>query len=86
MARVVDISYAQASQNIDNHRDVSVRWGSVIIDVENEENFSLVQAFSYASEFGHLEVVRILLVKGANVNLADNNGTTPFGDGKDAAD
>ncbi|MEE8207381.1 MAG: Slp family lipoprotein, partial [Nitrosomonadaceae bacterium] len=26
-ARVVDIPYTQASQNIDSHKDVPVRWG-----------------------------------------------------------
>jgi len=46
-ARVVDISYAQASQNIDSYKDAPVRWGGVIIDVENEENISLVQALFY---------------------------------------
>lgn len=46
-ARVVDISYAQASQNIDSYKDAPVRWGGVIIDVENEENFSFVQALFY---------------------------------------
>ena len=46
-ARVVDIPYALASQNIDRNKDVPVRWGGVIIDVENEENFSLVQVLFY---------------------------------------
>ena len=46
-AHVVDIPYALASQNIDRNKDVPVRWGGVIIDVENEENFSLVQVLFY---------------------------------------
>ena len=46
-APVVDIPYTEASQNIDSHKDVLVRWGGVIIDVENKENFSLVQALFY---------------------------------------
>ena len=46
-ANVKDITYNQASQNIDSHKDVLVRWGGIIIDVENEENFSLVQALFY---------------------------------------
>jgi outer membrane lipoprotein len=50
-ARVVDISYAQANQNIDSHKNVSVRWGGVIIDVENEEEFSLVQALFYPLDY-----------------------------------
>lgn len=49
--RVVDITYTQASQNLDGHKDVSVRWGGVIIDVENEENFSLVQALFYPLDY-----------------------------------
>ena len=46
-ARVVDVTYVQVSENIDSHKDVPVRWGGIIIDVENEENFSLVQALFY---------------------------------------
>ncbi len=46
-AHVVDIPYTQASQNMDSHNNAPVRWGGVIIDVENEENFSLVQALFY---------------------------------------
>lgn len=46
-AHVVDVSYAQVSQNINSHIDVPVRWGGLIIDVENEENFSLVQVLFY---------------------------------------
>jgi outer membrane lipoprotein len=44
---VVDITYSQASQNIDRHRNVPVRWGGIIIDVENEEDFSLIQVLFY---------------------------------------
>ena len=44
---VVDITYSQASQNINSHRNVPVRWGGIIIDVENEEDFSLIQVLSY---------------------------------------
>jgi len=46
-AHVVDISYTQVSQNVDSHKDVPVRWDGVIIDVENEESFSLVQVLFY---------------------------------------
>ena len=44
---VVDLTYSQVSQNIDSHKDTPVRWGGVIIDVENEENFSFVQILYY---------------------------------------
>jgi outer membrane lipoprotein len=50
-ANVADVTYTQASQNIDGHKDVLVRWGGIIIDVENEENFSLVQALFYPLSF-----------------------------------
>ncbi len=46
-AHVVDVTNVQVSQNIDSHKDVPVRWGGVIIDVENEKNFSLVQVLFY---------------------------------------
>ena len=46
-ANVTDVTYTQASQNIDGYKDISVRWGGIIIDVENEENFSLIQALFY---------------------------------------
>jgi len=59
-ARVVDISYAVASQNIDSYKDVPVRWGGIIIDVENEENFSLVQALFYPlNYFGRPKLNRL---------------------------
>jgi outer membrane lipoprotein len=44
---VEDITYSQASQNIDSYRNVPVRWGGIIIDVENEKDFSLVQVLFY---------------------------------------
>lgn len=40
---VVNISYSQASQNINSYKDASVRWGGIIIEVENEPDSSLVQ-------------------------------------------
>jgi outer membrane lipoprotein len=42
-----DISYSQATQNIAQFKDAPVRWGGVVIDVENEQNFSLVQVLYY---------------------------------------
>jgi outer membrane lipoprotein len=42
-----DISYAQAIQNIAKYTNAPVRWGGIIIDVENEQNFSLVQVLYY---------------------------------------
>lgn len=42
-----DISYTQAVQDIAHYKDAPVRWGGIIIDVENEQNFSLVQVLYY---------------------------------------
>ncbi|MDO9048166.1 MAG: Slp family lipoprotein [Methylobacter sp.] len=42
-----DISYTQAIQNIANYKNAPVRWGGTIVDVENEQNFSLVQVLYY---------------------------------------
>lgn len=42
-----DISYTQAIQNVAKYRNAPVRWGGIIVDVENEQNFSLVQILYY---------------------------------------
>ena len=42
-----DISYSEATRNIANYKDAPVRWGGAVIDVENEQNFSLVQVLYY---------------------------------------
>ncbi|MDE2366041.1 MAG: Slp family lipoprotein [Betaproteobacteria bacterium] len=44
---VKDVSYSEASQNPNSYKNTAVRWGGVIIDVDNEENFTLVQVLSY---------------------------------------
>jgi outer membrane lipoprotein len=46
-APLFDISYSQASQDISHYKDAPVRWGGIVIDVENEQNFSLVQVLYY---------------------------------------
>jgi len=46
-APLYDISYSQATRNIAQYKDAPVRWGGVVIDVENEQNFSLVQVLYY---------------------------------------
>lgn len=48
---IVDVSYRQAGRDINNYKDVSVRWGGVIIDVENEEHSSLVQVLFYPLDY-----------------------------------
>ena len=42
-----DLSLAQAKQNTAQFKEAPVRWGGVIVDVQNEENFSLVQILYY---------------------------------------
>jgi outer membrane lipoprotein len=42
-----DISYGEATRNIAHFKDAPVRWGGAVIDVENEQNFSLVQVLYY---------------------------------------
>ncbi len=42
-----DISYTQAIENIGHYKDAPVRWGGMIVGVENEQHFSLVQVLYY---------------------------------------
>jgi len=46
-APLYDISYSQATRNIAQYKAAPVRWGGVVIDVENEQNYSLVQVLYY---------------------------------------
>jgi outer membrane lipoprotein len=42
-----DLSYNEAVQNIARYKEAPVRWGGTVIDVENEQNFSLIQVLYY---------------------------------------
>ncbi len=42
-----DIAYHQANQDLNSYKNAKVRWGGLIIDVENEQNFSIVQIMNY---------------------------------------
>ncbi|MDD5273268.1 MAG: Slp family lipoprotein [Methylovulum sp.] len=42
-----DLSYFEASQNLDKYKNAPVRWGGVVVDVANEQNRSLIQILSY---------------------------------------
>ncbi len=44
---LLDISYTQAIQKNADFRNAPVRWGGVIVDVDNEQDFSLVQVLYY---------------------------------------
>jgi outer membrane lipoprotein len=48
---VKDVSYNEASQNPDAYKGTPVRWGGVIIDVDNEQNYTLVQVLSHPLTF-----------------------------------
>lgn len=43
----VDVSYQQASANVNSYKNVPIRWGGVIIDLQNEQAYSLLQVLSY---------------------------------------
>jgi outer membrane lipoprotein len=42
-----DLSYSEATRDIAHFKDAPVRWGGVVIDVQNEQNYSLVQILYY---------------------------------------
>ena len=42
-----DLSYNQATQDIAHFKNAPVRWGGVVIDVENEQNASFVKVLYY---------------------------------------
>lgn len=46
-APLYDISYSQASQAINNYKNAPVRWGGVIVDVDNQQDYSLLQVLYY---------------------------------------
>lgn len=46
-APAVAISYSQANQSVTSYKDAPVRWGGLIIEVENEQDYSLVQVMYY---------------------------------------
>jgi outer membrane lipoprotein len=48
---VSKLSYTQASSDPNSYKGTPVRWGGVIIDVENEENETLVQVLSYPLDY-----------------------------------
>ena len=58
-AEVIDISYGQVHQDIDSYEHTPVRWGGIIVDVENEENFSLMQVMYHPLDsFGRPQVYK----------------------------
>lgn len=50
-APAINATYSQISHDINNYTDAPVRWGGVIIEVENEEQASLMQVLYYPLDF-----------------------------------
>ena len=50
-APAIQLSYNQVSRDINSYKDVPVRWGGVIIDVENEERSSLMQILFHPLDY-----------------------------------
>ena len=46
-APLYDVSYSQVTRNVAQFKEAPVRWGGIVVDVENEQNFSLVQVLYY---------------------------------------
>jgi outer membrane lipoprotein len=44
---VTDTSYSEAVQDLDHYGETPVRWGGVIVEVENEEDFTLLHILNY---------------------------------------
>ncbi len=58
-AQVINISYEQVSQDVDGYEYTPVRWGGVIIDVENQEDESFVQImFHPLDSYGRPQLYR----------------------------
>ncbi len=47
----VQLSYQQVSSDIASYRESPVRWGGVIIDVDNEDQVSLMQVVYYPLDY-----------------------------------
>ncbi|MEK6736672.1 MAG: Slp family lipoprotein [Pseudomonadota bacterium] len=50
-APAVNVSYYQASRDINGYKDTPVRWGGVIVDVANETHSSLMQVLFYPLDY-----------------------------------
>lgn len=48
---VMSISYSRVNQETENYKNAPVRWGGTIVDVENEEEFSLMQVLFYPLDY-----------------------------------
>ncbi len=50
-APAVQLSYDQVIRDISSYIGVPVRWGGIVVDVENEKHFSLVQVVFYPLDY-----------------------------------
>ena len=48
---VTKLSYTEASSDPNSYKNTSVRWGGSIIDVDNEQDYTLIQVLSYPLDF-----------------------------------
>ena len=48
---VTKLSYTEASRDPNSYKNTSVRWGGSIIDVDNEQDYTLIQVLSYPLDF-----------------------------------
>lgn len=46
-----EVSYAQVSENTQSYKDTLVQWGGVIIEVNHEQNASLMQVLFYPLDY-----------------------------------
>lgn len=46
-APAFDLSYHQAIQGLSHYKNAPVRWGGTVIDVQNEQSYSLMQVLYY---------------------------------------
>jgi outer membrane lipoprotein len=85
---VVEITYSQALQVLNSKEDVLVRWGGIIIEVQNEEKFSILQVKFYPLNYlGRPQIDKLseghFVIKGAEfpnpVVYAENMEITVVG-------
>ncbi len=48
---ITDITYGQSSDNLESYKNSVVRWGGVIVGVENTKNASLLQVIYYPLDY-----------------------------------
>lgn len=49
--QITDISYKRVGEDLASYKNTVVRWGGVIVNVENEDNYSLMQVLFYPLDY-----------------------------------